>query len=140
MSELTYDPLIPGPLWLILAAAAAALLLWYAVRRPPSVSGRRWIAIVMLMALGMAAVLALLLNPTMSHELPSPAGKPVLTVLVDDSGSMGTPDAADGVTRFASAARIARQIESQFSDRFEVRLNAFDQSVRPISSQALLDA
>jgi hypothetical protein len=140
MSELSYEPLIPGPLWLILAAAAAVLLLWYAIRRPSSVSSIRWIAIVLLMTLGIATVLALLLNPTLSHELPSPAGKPVLTVLVDDSGSMGTPDAIDGVTRFAAAARIARQIESQFSDRFEVQLKTFDQSVRPASPQGLLDA
>ena len=81
-----------------------------------------------------------LLNPTLSHELPSPAGKPVLTVLVDDSGSMGTPDATDGLTRFTAAGRIARQMASQLSDRFDVRLAAFDQSVRPISPQELIDA
>ncbi len=140
MTELSYEPLIPGPLWLILAAAAVALLLWYAVRRPPSVSGRRWAMIVLLMTAGIAAILGLLLNPTFSTELPSPAGKPVLTVLVDDSASMGTPDATDGATRFAAAARIARQIESQFTDRFDIRLKTFDQSVRPVSPQALLDA
>ena len=58
MSELTYEPLIPGAL-AHSRRGVAALLLWYALRRPAAVSAGRWAMIVLLMAIGMAAVLRL---------------------------------------------------------------------------------
>src|SRR5688500_994111 len=109
MNSLRFEPLIPGALWMALAAVGAALLLFYALRRRPGGGGRgRWGAIVALMAWAVALVLAVLLNPTWVREIPPPAGKPLLTVLVDASGSMVTPD-ADGRPRYDSAVRSASE-------------------------------
>jgi hypothetical protein len=140
MTDLTTDPLIPGGLWLLLAALGAGMMAWYALRRPPAVSPRRWVAVVSLMSGALLLILGLLLNPTWAKEIPPPAGRPVLTVLVDTSGSMTTPDVAGGATRIASAAALAKDISSQLDARFDIRVRSFDQSSRLIAPTALADA
>lgn len=91
-----FEPLIPSSLWLALAAVAGALLVVYAVRRPAVMSRARWAWTVGGMALAVVLVLAILLNPTWVERVAPPGGKPVLTVLVDSTASMGTPDAPGG--------------------------------------------
>ena len=137
MGQMTFEPLIPGALWVVLAAAGVAVLGWYASRRPGAVSRRRFGGIVILMSAALAMVLALLLNPTWRREVPPPAGKPVLTVLVDTSGSMATPDAAGGGTRYAAAAHAAERLSADLSDRFDVRIRAFDQTLRRMDPASL---
>ena len=132
---MTFEPLIPGSLWLVLAAAGVAVLCWYAARRPAAVARRRFAAVVALMSAAFAVVLGLLLNPTWSRELPPPAGKPVLTVLLDTSGSMSTPDAAG--SRYAAAAAVAGDMASALADQFDVRIRAFDQTLRRMDPAAL---
>lgn len=122
---MTFQPLIPPSLWLALAVAGAALLVWYALRRPPVMGRVRWSAVVMLMTSAVALVLLILLNPVRVRAIPPPAGKPVLTILVDASGSMATPDAGGGATRYASAARTASELSSSLADRFDVRVRTF---------------
>src|SRR5205085_2245918 len=100
-----------------LAACAAALLGWYARRRPAAIGRGRWGAIVGLMAMSVAAVLVLLLNPTWVRPVPPPAGRPLITVLVDATASMATPDGGRGaaVTRFAAAVEMARALEAKLA-------------------------
>jgi hypothetical protein len=125
MSTLRFEPLIPGALWMALAVAGAALLAFYALRRRPDGVGRgRWAAIVGLMTSAVALVLAVLLNPTWVREIPPPAGKPLLTVLVDSSGSMLTPD-AQGQPRYDAAVGTASEIVDDLSERFQVRVRTF---------------
>src|SRR4051794_5601176 len=110
MSSLSFEPLIPGSLWMALAVVGLALLGWYALRRPEAIGLARWTLAIVLMTTALATVLAVLLNPTRVTELPPPAGKPLLSVLVDDSGSMCVPDGAtngsQGQTRYESAAKL----------------------------------
>src|SRR5687767_6081770 len=114
MTSLSFEPLIPGALWLALAVAGAAMLAWYALRRPAGATRGRWAAAVALMTLALAAVMVVLLNPTWVREIPPPAGKPLLTVLVDASGSMAVPDGSGagskGTTRFYAAAQTAASL------------------------------
>ena len=56
-----------------LAVAALALLAWYGLRRPEAVARGRWFLSLGLMAAAVAAVLAVLLNPTWVSEIPPPA-------------------------------------------------------------------
>src|SRR5947209_571572 len=93
MEGLSLEPQIPSPLWVALAVAAVALIAWYARRKPTSLSRDRWASIVGLMSCSLAAVLVMLLNPTWVRPVPPPAGKPLVTVLVDATASMATPDA-----------------------------------------------
>ena len=125
MGTLSFDPLIPPALWLALAAAGAALLTVYGWRRPEAVPRRRWFWIMGLSSLGMAIVLGVLLNPTWVEQAEPPAGRPVLTVLVDATASMATPDAAERQTRYRSSARLAAEFAKQLGGRFDVRAFTF---------------
>lgn len=122
---MTFEPLIPASLWLALAVASAALLAWYALRRPPTLSRVRWAGVVALMGVALALSLLILLNPIHVRPIPPPPGKPLVTVLVDASASMGTPDAESGSTRYAIASAIAKDLSSQLADRFDVRVRTF---------------
>src|SRR5947207_7463010 len=113
---MTFEPLIPAPAFVALLIGAAGLLAWYALRRPAEVTRAKWFSIVGLMSLGLSLVLLMLLNPTRTKELPGPSGKPLLTILVDDSCSMATPDVAGGRTRFESAARIAAELAQKLNE------------------------
>src|SRR5690349_5551881 len=99
MLNLGFEPLIPSPAFSAVALAAIALLAWYALRRPGEVGRTTWSAIVALMSASVALVLVVLLNPTRAKEIPTPGGKPLLTLLIDDSSSMCTPDATGGPSR-----------------------------------------
>ncbi|MEX0715142.1 MAG: hypothetical protein WD066_01075 [Planctomycetaceae bacterium] len=135
MSSLTFQPQISTALWITLALGAAGLLVWYAVWRPEGVSRARWRGIVGLMAVGTAAVLVILLDPTWEEPVPPPAGKPLLTVLVDESASMAVRD-VDGRSRFEAAAAIAGRAAADLEGRFDVRLLRFAESVVPFDPAA----
>src|ERR1700691_4616390 len=96
MSGLDFQPLIPSSLWLVLAVVGAGAMIWYALSRPAGVPRRSWRWMIGLMSGALAAVMVLLLNPMWSHEIEPPGGKPVLTILIDGTESMATPDAAGG--------------------------------------------
>lgn len=130
MGDLRFEPLIPTALWLAIVTGGGALLALYAVRNPASVSRTRWQTVVVLMSVAFGLVLLLLLNPTWSRELPPPAGKPVLSILVDSSASMATPDTAGSQTRYVSAVQTAGNLVGALSDRFDVRVRGFDVSAR----------
>lgn len=132
-----FEPLIPMSLWLALVVVAAVALGWYALRRPSIMSRGRWAVCIALMGAGLAMIFALLLNPIWARPLPPPAGKPVLTVLVDQSASMLVGDAEGATSRYSVAARIAKQLQSDASHEFDVRLRGFDRSTRTLDSAAL---
>src|SRR5688500_11090965 len=113
MSGVMFEPLIAPSLWMALATASIALLIWYALRRPAVVRRARWAMIITLMSCAVVLVLAILLNPIRVTELPPPAGKPALTVLVDVSGSMATPDVENGMSRYDAAQRQVARIVDQ---------------------------
>ncbi|MEX2216042.1 MAG: vWA domain-containing protein [Phycisphaeraceae bacterium] len=137
MSFPTLDPLIPSSLWLALAAGAVTLWLWYARRRPAAIAPRRWTLAITLMAMGMAIVLYVLLNPTWVDRVPPPEGKPVLTVLVDATSSMGTNDSGGGRSRYAAAVEAAAGAIDALSNQFEVRVMSFADGVTVSDMPAL---
>ena len=125
MRTLSFEPLIPSSLWAALCALAVAMMCWYAVRRPAVMSRGRWAVAIGLMSLSIALLMTILLNPTWVHELPPPAGKPLLTVLVDATGSMATPDAEGAQTRYQAACKIAGKLNDSLDERFDVRVRMF---------------
>ena len=128
MSSLTFEPLISPALWLSLAALALGLLVWYARARPSAVPRKRWRVMIGLMALGAAAVLAILLNPTWLEPVPPPAGKPLLTILVDQSASMAVEDSEGNKSRWKAAGDLAAKAEQDLASRFEVQVRTFAES------------
>src|SRR4051812_49212588 len=137
MGTLTFEPLIPAALWMALAVAGLALLAWYGLRRPEAVARGRWVLSLGLMGAALAAVLIVLLNPTWVSEIPPPAGKPLLNVLVDDSGSMAQPDAGGGATRYQAAAKVAAALASDLGNQFDVRVRTFSETSAAIDAKEL---
>lgn len=125
MKQLTLDPYIPLGLWAPLVVAAVGLLVWYAASSRSRLPRRRWIGVIALMTTAIAVPLSVLLNPTWLERIPPPAGKPLLTVLVDRSASMATRDAQDGRTRYEVARETARRMAEELSNRYDVRLRGF---------------
>ena len=128
MSSLTVQPLVSPALWAALAALTVGLLAWYARGRPRAVAHGRWAVIIALMATGAAAVLAILLNLTWIEPVPPPAGKPLLTILVDQSASMAVEDAQGGQSRWNVAAGLAAQAERDLASRFDVEVRTFSET------------
>lgn len=127
MRHLTFEPYIPLSLWLTLAVAAVVLLAWYGWSSRRRLPRRRWAGVVALMALAIAVPLAILVNPTWVERMPPPAGKPLLTVLVDRSASMATQDAG-GTSRYEAACRLTDQVARRLENRYEVRVRAFSEA------------
>lgn len=122
MSSLSFEPLISPALWVLLTVAALALPAWYSRRRPAAISRARWAAVLVLQLLALAAVFVVLLNPTWVVPVRAPAGKPSLTILVDETASMTTPDGTESLTRFQAAARTAAECIDKLQDRFDIQL------------------
>ncbi len=112
-------------LWLALATVAALGIAVYAGRRPPSLAQHRWWPVVGCLVLGLSALLLILLNPTWVEPVPPPAGKPLLTVLVDATSSMGVRDLPGNQSRFAAACDVAAQIAAQRAPAFDVEVRTF---------------
>jgi hypothetical protein len=137
MRFLTFQPLIPSALWVMIALLCAGSFVWYGSRRPVDMSRRRWSAILGLTGCGIAAVLMILLNATWLERAQPPGGKPLLNVLVDASASMATPDAGDGQTRFTSARTLASELASKVGNQFEVRTFVFAAAPKGVEPEAL---
>src|SRR5947209_6591708 len=125
MGTLSFEPLIPLPLWLALAVAGAGLLGWYAYGRPGALPPRRWAGVLALMGCGLLLVLGILLNPTWIEPATPPAGKPLLTILLDTSASMATPDAAQGRSRYQAATAVVQAFAQSMGERYDVRVLGF---------------
>ncbi len=137
MRTLVFEPLIPTALWAALAIGGAALLVWYGRNSRVRLPRGRWLVMLALMAAAIALPLAILLNPLWMERIPPPAGKPLLTVLVDATQSMEHADSASGRSRFAEASGIAAAVADQLSDRYEVHLRTFAKKTTPIEAAEL---
>jgi hypothetical protein len=137
MTHITFDPYVPLALWVPLALAAAALLGGYAVAGRRRLPAPRWWTIVTLMAVAVAVPLIVLLNPTWSENVPPPPGKPLLTILLDRSASMGTQDAEKGQTRFQAGVHAAAIVARELGENYEVRLRTFAGASSPTGFESL---
>ena len=137
MTSITFDPYVPLALWVPLALAAAALLAWYAMAGRRRLPARRWWTVVTLMALAAAVPLIILLNPTWLERVPPPPGKPLLTILLDRSASMGTRDAEKGHSRFEAGVLFAAAADRELGNRYEVRVRTFAESSSPAGFESL---
>ncbi|MDA1053615.1 MAG: hypothetical protein O3C40_24470 [Planctomycetota bacterium] len=127
---LTFDPHIPLALWFPLLLSAVAALVVYGFNSRGRIPKVRRLGVLSLMTLAAALPLIVLLNPTWVERLPPPAGKPLLTVLVDRSASMATADVEGSTSRHAESVRIAAEIDRRLADQFEIRIRSFDETGR----------
>jgi hypothetical protein len=137
MSRIIFDPSIPLSLWFPLLLAAAAVLACYGWSSRKRITGRRYWTIMTLMSIAFALPLIVLLNPTWTEPIPPPPGKPMLTILLDQSASMSV-DLAPGRTRYEEAAAQAAAVVKQFESKYEVRLFGFDKELKNMTGNDVL--
>lgn len=137
MASLTFEPLISPTLWVTLTIVATTLMVIYAARRPASLTLGRWVTVISLMSTGLLLALLILLNPTWVNEVEPPAGKPLMTILVDTSASMSTTDAERNCPRYEAAAAIGNRLAGDLRRFFDVRLFTFDSLPAPAEPSEL---
>ncbi len=130
MSRILFDPLIPLSLWFPLFLVGAAFLACFGWSCRKRLVGPRRLEILTLMTVALLLPLAVLLNPTWNEPIPPPPGKPLLTILVDQSASMETRDAVTGRSRYEEAVHLAEAAARYFETNYEVRLFGFDRELK----------
>ena len=125
MNNLVFEPLIPTALWGALALGALALLAFYAWDSRTRCPRRRWGFMLVLMLITFVLPLGILLNPQWVERIPPPAGKPLLTILVDSSRSMETEDGGSGQSRLEEAHQFAAAVSEDASASLEVEIRSF---------------
>lgn len=136
---LTFEPLLSSAAWVTMALLAIGFWVWYVSRRPQACNRYLWTGLAGLMALGLAAILLVLLNPIWLQPLPPPGGKPLLTILLDESKSMATADGENGQTRYAVATKAALRAVDGLKDEFEIRIQTFAEETRSVGTEHLKD-
>ncbi len=128
---LVFEPQIPLGLWWAMAVLALAAWAWYALARDSGLGLLRRSLVLVLMALVLIAPLLLLLNPTWIEPIIPPAGKPLITVLVDATQSMQVDD-VDGETRWQAALEMAEEIKAAASQEFDVNIIRFGKVMKAV--------
>ena len=137
MPHIIFDPLIPLSLWFPLLLTVAALLAGYGWSSRKRLIGRRRRGILTLMSVAAALPLMVLLNPTWTEPIPPPPGKPLLTILVDQSASMDIRDVSTGRSRYEEAVELATAATRQFESKYEVRFLGFDKEAKNTTAEDL---
>jgi hypothetical protein len=141
-TKLVLDPILPVEAVAILGVLLAAATVAIYPRLGASLNRGRSVTLLVFRLLGVALVLALLLQPSRLEEIPPPITNRVLLVGVDDSRSMAQKDVEQG-TRSQAARSIL--VDSALTEpdgavnSSKLRLFKFGEDAAPIASAALLD-
>lgn len=129
---LTFEPLLPPVVWVTVTVLSVALWIVYAARRPAACRRLLWGVIMTLTAAGLASVLTVLLNPIWLEPLPPPAGKPLLTILVDQSSSMDAADGTNAISRYSVASNAIIRLIDDLKPQFDIRIQGFAEQSRSV--------
>ena len=132
---LVFEPQIPMGLWWAIAVLALLAWVWYALARDSGLGLVRRGLVLGLMAIVLIAPLILLLNPTWIEPIVPPAGKPLITVLVDATQSMQVDD-VDNDSRWKAAVQMANEIKTSASQEFDVNIIRFGKIMQPVDSES----
>lgn len=137
----TIEPQIPLSLWWALAAIAVAAMLWYVVRFEWNQTSSKRVVLTAMLALGLIGPLLIALNPTWVETIPPIPGVPTITVLVDGTMSMNTPDMDESKsqTRWTRAVELASQVEAKGGD-ISIKPMAFGSVMKPLDPKLQLSS
>lgn len=135
----TFEPLLPPTAWVTLAGLSLVVWVLYARRRPASCKPTVWWSVMALTAGALLVTLSTLLNPVWLEPLPPPAGKPLLTILIDESDSMARSDVDGGQSRWQEAVTAADTVVDELQSRFDIRAMTFAEQTRLVPPEALSD-
>ncbi len=127
VQQISFDPVGGWALFVLFLLAAGALATWAYLTSPAPLSRGQRTLLWICRAGALVIVLLVLSRPVVVLDRPV-RGKPLVTVLVDRSASMGVRDAGGGQTRLARATEIARDLDERLDtagDRYDVRVRSF---------------
>jgi hypothetical protein len=137
MNTLSFEPLIPPSLWVLLTLSGLALMVWYGWQRQRPITRSRWAVVLALTGIDLLAVLLILLNPTWIEPVNAQGGKPVLTIVVDATSSMAAPDGHHGLNRYKSAVEAVRVLGEKLGGHFEIRIATCAETIKATDLHAL---
>lgn len=121
-------------LWWALLLGACLAIGWYAARKDWFLSNRYRVLVCVMLGLGIVGPLLIALNPVWVQPVPPPPGKPTLTVLVDATQSMATPDGnADGTQSRWRASLDAVSKLPLDHQRVDIRVQSFADKLTPLN-------
>ena len=127
-------------LWLALLAAVVTVAVGIFYSAVYAYLGRRRItALLALRSAGIAALLLILFKPALSYRPSGLSAKPVLSVLVDRSGSMATVDHAELPSRYRQALEALSAQRRRLLKHFRVRWVHFAVRARDVDELDDLD-
>ncbi len=137
----TIEPQIPLSLWWALTAIAVAAMIWYVVRFEWNQTSTKRIVLTAMLALGLIGPLLIALNPTWVETIPPIPGVPTITVLVDGTMSMDTPDIDESKsqTRWTRAVELASQVEAKRGE-ISIKPMAFGSVMKPLEPKLQLSS
>ena len=137
----TIEPQIPLSLWWALTAIAVAAMLWYVVRFEWNQTSSKRVVLTVMLALGLIGPLLIALNPTWVETIPPIPGVPTITVLVDGTMSMNTPDMDESKsqTRWTRAVELASQVEAKGGE-ISIKPMAFGSVMKPLDPKLQLSS
>lgn len=129
----------PFPWWLTAIIGASIVGLAFLAYRRPLAPLARWqqISLASVRAIVLAMLAAILARPAVLVP-PRETRDRIVPVLVDVSGSMDVPDAADGRRRIEAASSLLEQLLPELSTRFRPELFTFGEEVAPATGAPLV--
>lgn len=139
--SLSFSPILPWPLLVILGSAALGLSIWAYATRFRGTSGRWRVVAVALRAVAVLLCLFAALRPSImtAEKIKQPA---TLAFLVDKSSSMGITDEVPGISRAEAARRTLADARKALEGRdpdldvkfysFGAELKEFDPDADPV--------
>lgn len=138
---LQFEPQIAISLWTALAVLCGGAWLWYAVVGARGIGLSRRVPILLFMLLTVSVPLFLLLNPIWVEPIVPPAGKPLVSIVVDATQSMRTDDCGEqNESRFDAATEAADRLREVAGRRYDVRVLRYDQTLTPMERAASTEA
>jgi len=136
-STLVWEPVLPPPAIIGLGAVLALVAAMTCLRGPRLHKARRWLLFTLRMAV-IALICVLLFQPMMEESIPQRHPRRVALVALDASQSMQEKDTPDSVQRIDAARSLLRKHGLTGSSALgDVRLFAFSDSARPLSTEGL---
>lgn len=142
-TKLVLDPIVPVGAVAILGVLLAAATIAIYLRVGSSLGRARSVTLLVFRLLGVALVIALLLQPSRLEEIPPPITNRVVLVGVDDSRSMAQKDVAQGTRTQAARSILAESGITEPDGAVsgtKVRLFKFGEDAAPLANTTLLDS
>ena len=138
ISELVFDPVIPMPLILLLAALFAALTFYSYFQLGQTISKTQNAALAFFRVAGLALIFLVLLQPSRREEIPPPKINQVTLVALDTSRSMNQSD-VQKMSRLDAAKNLLVEADlvssSGTASAANTRLFEFSNDSTPITSE-----